>query len=387
MQEQRINKYNKYIVAEDFILVTNYNTVMELPLFLRAVIDTTSKEYLTEKRQSIKALAACFLLSGQKGIPTRARKSIASFKLREGALLGCQTTLRKKKLYTIIDKFLVFALPRLYYEKESEAYLGRTSLLSLSKDSKTDLYWPNTAGRQRLHGYACTAAPCTQQLCKHPLRLRTQRHGVLGEPVQRERSATQSMADYYKNILEDENKTFKGQKRYIMFGIKNLPLIPELQEFLPLFDSLCGVNLGVSFSNPKIKRTHAQRADDTAAVLHRYAYNAARALPADAPLANTAPLCKHGKTCLHSGAVLASDDITYDRTCRHGDRLCMPGVNISMRDAKRKHNQAKSTFTEKGKVEKDRAQNSLYIPSETFMTEENRKILFLTCFQYPRQYN
>jgi ribosomal protein L5 len=52
------------VVAEDFILISNYN-IMELPNFLRVVVNTASKEYLDEKKQSTNALAACFLLSGQ----------------------------------------------------------------------------------------------------------------------------------------------------------------------------------------------------------------------------------------------------------------------------------------------------------------------------------
>jgi hypothetical protein len=203
MQEQRIDKYNKYVVAEDFLLVSNYNNIMEFPAFLRVVINTTSKEYLTERKQSINALAACFLLSGQKSPPTRARKSIAGFKLREGALLGCRTTLRKKRLYTIIDKLLVFALPRLYSTNGNKV----TSRLN----------------KKRLRGLTPLSSNRKQSFTFSALK--TPREGQIY---------------HFANLF---------------FGIKDLLLMPELQEFLPLFESVRGINLGISFSNPRIKGT------------------------------------------------------------------------------------------------------------------------------------
>ena len=148
MQKQRINKYNKYVVAEDLLILSKYNSVMEFPFFLRAVINTSSKEYLIDKKESISALAAGLLLSGQKTISTRARKSIAGFKLREGALIGCRTTLRRKKLYTILDKLLIFVLPRLYSEKINDTTFKDASFLSLKKSTIASIYLQTRQDRE-----------------------------------------------------------------------------------------------------------------------------------------------------------------------------------------------------------------------------------------------
>lgn len=113
MQKQRLYKYYKNIIVEDILLAQNYSTVMQLPQVNHATLSTTSKVYLLDKKESICAFAACYLLTGQKSVPTRARKSIAAFKLREKSLIGCLVTLRGKALYALMDKILSFSLPRL----------------------------------------------------------------------------------------------------------------------------------------------------------------------------------------------------------------------------------------------------------------------------------
>ena len=388
MQEQRIYKYSKYVVAEDFLLVTNYNTVMELPLFVRAVINTTSKEYLTDKRQSVKALAACFLLTGQKGLPTRAKKSIASFKLREGALLGCQTTLRKKKLYTIIDKFMIFALPRIYYEREKNTFLGGDTLLSLSKHSKTD---PCTAkgdakALESLHFKGKKEHTVELNHSKAPGFILPEERSQLGLHLTSLRK-TQKTVPYSNSRVEDKNQAFRGQRHHLMFGIKNLPLIPELQEFLPLFDTICGVNLSVSFSNPRIKTTRH---------VPKFTYNNLNCIETKNKI--TLPFDKGEASQIYdllSDKFVNSDLLnkrkgytengTWDKLQHKATRS--PHINRLTKNVETRFKEAKDTFPQKRKVEKECTLYNLCIPTDTSLTKENRKTLFLTCFQYPRQYN
>lgn len=90
----------------------NYKTIMEVPKLEKIVInmgvgDATSNSKLIE--------AACKdleVIAGQKPVITRARKSIAGFKVREGQAIGCKVTLRGDKMYTFMDKLVSIGLPR-----------------------------------------------------------------------------------------------------------------------------------------------------------------------------------------------------------------------------------------------------------------------------------
>lgn len=90
----------------------NYKTIMEVPKLEKIVInmgvgDATSNSKLIE--------AACKdleVIAGQKPVITRARKSIAGFKVREGQAIGCKVTLRGDRMYTFMDKLISIGLPR-----------------------------------------------------------------------------------------------------------------------------------------------------------------------------------------------------------------------------------------------------------------------------------
>ena len=90
----------------------NYKSVMEVPKLEKIVInmgvgDATSNSKLLEA-----AVHDLELISGQKPIITKARKSIAGFKVREGQSIGCKVTLRGEKMYTFLDKLISISLPR-----------------------------------------------------------------------------------------------------------------------------------------------------------------------------------------------------------------------------------------------------------------------------------
>ena len=90
----------------------NYKTIMEVPKLEKIVInigvgDATSNSKLLEA--AVKELE---LISGQKPVITKAKKSIAGFKLREGQSIGCKVTLRGENMYNFMDKLLSIGLPR-----------------------------------------------------------------------------------------------------------------------------------------------------------------------------------------------------------------------------------------------------------------------------------
>lgn len=90
----------------------NYTSSMEVPRLEKIILNMG----LGEAIQNIKVLDAAMeelaLIAGQRPIVTRARKSIASFKLREGMPIGCMVTLRRGRMYDFFDKLVNVALPR-----------------------------------------------------------------------------------------------------------------------------------------------------------------------------------------------------------------------------------------------------------------------------------
>jgi Ribosomal protein L5 len=90
----------------------DYKTVMEVPKLEKIVInmgvgDATSNSKLLEA-----AAKDLELISGQKPVITKAKKSIAGFKLREGQAIGCKVTLRGENMYNFLDKLVTIGLPR-----------------------------------------------------------------------------------------------------------------------------------------------------------------------------------------------------------------------------------------------------------------------------------
>jgi large subunit ribosomal protein L5 len=104
-------RYVKEIVPS-LIKKHNYTTIMEVPKLEKIVInmgvgDATSNSKLIEA-----AAKDLELISGQKPVITKARKSIAGFKVREGQAIGCKVTLRGNNMYNFMDKLVSIGLPR-----------------------------------------------------------------------------------------------------------------------------------------------------------------------------------------------------------------------------------------------------------------------------------
>lgn len=85
---------------------------MSLPRLRKIVVNMGVGTATTEKKHLEEAVDAMTLITGQKPLVTRARKSIAGFKLREGMTVGCKVTLRGKRMYEFLDRLVSLALPR-----------------------------------------------------------------------------------------------------------------------------------------------------------------------------------------------------------------------------------------------------------------------------------
>ena len=90
----------------------NYKSVMQVPRLEKIVINMGVGEAAHDSKYIEAAVADLEAITGQKAIRTKAKKSIAAFKLREGATIGAKTTLRDEKMYNFMEKLISLALPR-----------------------------------------------------------------------------------------------------------------------------------------------------------------------------------------------------------------------------------------------------------------------------------
>jgi large subunit ribosomal protein L5 len=90
----------------------NYRNIMEVPRLQSVVLNMGLGEAIQNIKILDNAVEELALIAGQKPVITRAKKSIASFKLRENMPIGCMVTLRKDRMYDFLDKLIHIALPR-----------------------------------------------------------------------------------------------------------------------------------------------------------------------------------------------------------------------------------------------------------------------------------
>lgn len=90
----------------------NYHNVMEIPKIEKVVINMGVGEAVGNSKALDAAVEDMTIIAGQKPVITRAKKSIAAFKVREGMPIGCKVTLRGEQMYEFLDKLINVALPR-----------------------------------------------------------------------------------------------------------------------------------------------------------------------------------------------------------------------------------------------------------------------------------
>ena len=90
-----------------------YKNRMQIPLLDKIVINMGIGEGVADRKKVESAASDLALIAGQKAVITKARKSIATYKLRAGQAIGCKVTLRKTRMYDFIDRLVNIALPRI----------------------------------------------------------------------------------------------------------------------------------------------------------------------------------------------------------------------------------------------------------------------------------
>lgn len=108
----RLKEFYKTEVVNKLIAQFNYKSIMEVPRIKKIVLNMGVGEAISDKKVMEFALSDMTKISGQKPIITKARKSIAGFKIRDGYPIGCKVTLRKDKMFEFFDRLVSIALPR-----------------------------------------------------------------------------------------------------------------------------------------------------------------------------------------------------------------------------------------------------------------------------------
>ncbi len=108
----RLKEKYTTVVVPALVKEFNYTTVMQAPKLEKVIINIGVGDAITNAKALEEAVAELTAITGQKPVITKAKKSIANFKLREGMEIGCKVTLRGEKMYQFLDKLFNIALPR-----------------------------------------------------------------------------------------------------------------------------------------------------------------------------------------------------------------------------------------------------------------------------------
>jgi large subunit ribosomal protein L5 len=109
----RLSKYYKEKVVPDLMQKFGYKTVMQVPRLRKITVNMGVGETTTDKKILDNAVADMTKIAGQKPVVTKARKSIANFKVRAGFPVGCMVTLRGARMYEFFDRLVNLAMPRI----------------------------------------------------------------------------------------------------------------------------------------------------------------------------------------------------------------------------------------------------------------------------------
>jgi len=108
----RLKTQFEQVVREQLSKQFSYTNPMQVPRITKVVLNMGIGEGVADRKKVDNAANDLSLIAGQKAIITKSRKSIATYKLRDGQAIGCKVTLRKARMYDFIDRLVNIALPR-----------------------------------------------------------------------------------------------------------------------------------------------------------------------------------------------------------------------------------------------------------------------------------
>ena len=108
----RLQEFYKQTVVGQLQQQFGYKSVMEVPRLVKITLNMGVGEAVGDKKVLDNAVEDLTRISGQKPVVTKARKSVAAFKIREGWPIGCKVTLRQERMFEFLDRLINIAVPR-----------------------------------------------------------------------------------------------------------------------------------------------------------------------------------------------------------------------------------------------------------------------------------
>ncbi|MDG6897637.1 50S ribosomal protein L5 [Actinobacillus delphinicola] len=108
----KLHDYYKENVVNELKSKFGYKSVMQVPRIEKITLNMGVGEALTDKKLLENAVADLAAISGQKPLITKARKSVAGFKIRQGYPIGCKVTLRGERMWEFLERLITIAVPR-----------------------------------------------------------------------------------------------------------------------------------------------------------------------------------------------------------------------------------------------------------------------------------
>jgi large subunit ribosomal protein L5 len=109
----RLKTHFEQVVRAELSKQFGYTSHLQVPVITKVVLNMGIGEGVADRKKVDNACADLTLIAGQKAVITMSRKSIATYKLRDGQAIGCKVTLRKTRMYDFIDRLVNIALPRI----------------------------------------------------------------------------------------------------------------------------------------------------------------------------------------------------------------------------------------------------------------------------------
>lgn len=109
----KLHDYYRDEVVSKLMKEFNYHSVMQVPRVEKITLNMGVGEAVSDKKLLDNAVADLAAISGQKPLVTKARKSVAGFKIRQGYPIGCKVTLRGKRMWEFFERLITIAVPRI----------------------------------------------------------------------------------------------------------------------------------------------------------------------------------------------------------------------------------------------------------------------------------
>ncbi len=108
----RLREHYEQTIRPSMMEKFGYTNTMQVPRLEKVIINIGVGEAVRDSKKVESAVQDLTAIAGQKPVVTNAKKSVASFKVREGMALGCKVTLRRERMYEFLDRLITVALPR-----------------------------------------------------------------------------------------------------------------------------------------------------------------------------------------------------------------------------------------------------------------------------------